>query len=99
MFSRIVWRTPHLHPHSTGGSLAEHLALFPVAGQVEEVDLIDSLEVSMVGKFPDDALVSSHFKGLGLFAHKFAGEIVADDGVTVRQTLATGWQAQWVSRQ
>src|SRR5436189_6313267 len=81
-----------------GRGSAQRAAIFRVARQVEKIDLVDGLEARVVGEFPDDSLVTRHFESLRLFAQEAAGKIIADDGVSVRQTLASGGQSERVPR-
>src|SRR6266850_796052 len=79
----------------SAGFSTEHFAL--ILGWVEKIDLVHGLEMCVVGKFPDDLFVSCYFKGLRLFTHEAAGEIVANVSVPIAQTLAASGQPQRVS--
>src|SRR5438876_227914 len=70
---------------------------FASFGQIEQVDLIHGFEMGVIGKFPDNFLLRSDFEGLRLFAHELAGQIIADKGVSVWQSLATCGKSKWIA--
>ena len=62
------------------------------------MDLIDGLEVDVIGKLPDQLFIARDFKDMpGLFTHMTMAEVIAENGVSVRQPLGTGHQAKRIA--
>ena len=76
---------------------AQDFALSGVAGEVEELDLIDGLKMGVVGEFPNDFLVARDLEKMRLFAEMAVSKIIAADRIAVGQTLDAGHQAQWIA--
>src|SRR5438132_10837832 len=84
--------------HFGSWSSPEHVTLAAICWQIEQINLVHGLEMGVIGQFPDDLFVPCDFKCLWLFAQEVAGKVIADNSVSVRQPLATGWQSQRISR-
>src|SRR2546423_1386003 len=52
----------------------------------------------VIGEFPNDFFIAGDLEGLRLFAHKFRWKIIANDSISIRQTLAPGRQSQRIAR-
>ena len=76
---------------------SDYFAPGHIAGDVEELDLVDRLEVRVVVELPDDFLFARHFDDLRLFADVAVAEIDAEDGVAVRETLCAGHEAERIA--
>lgn len=68
-----------------------------VAGDIEQLDLIDGFEIRVIGELPDDFLLSGNLKKLRLFTKVTVSEVVAEDSIATRKSLASGHEPERVA--
>ena len=76
---------------------AQDFALCRVARYVEELDLVDGLEMRVIGEFPNHFLGARDLEEMRLFAEMAVTKIIAENRVAVRQALHAGHQAQRIA--
>jgi len=76
----------------------QNLALGYIPFYVQQLNLVDALEMLMVGEFPKDFLVARDFHKLRLRAQVAMTQVIADDQIAVGQNLAAGRQLQRIPR-
>ena len=79
------------------GRTQRRFTLRHVTRHVEQLDLIDRFEMRVVREFPDDLFVRRQLKAMGLFADMTMPKVIAENRISVWQTLQTSHKSERIA--